>query len=208
MNCEYHRLAMAFPSLFVAALAAVGGISSASPTQPPPGSKQDQVAWTAGYETHTGALLEQARARRAMLQLQSGRYYERLSSAASASPGAQAIADALTRKLAKAADDVSRAGAKPPFDLRTGCRYQLLGLENAMATARGPDGAADLAAARAELTRCRDTVERWRAPLAEADDALEKALAEADAVLARHEPSALNNDATAEVGNTADPKAR
>jgi hypothetical protein len=208
MNCEYHRLAMAFPSLFVAALAAVGGISSPSPTQPPPGAKQDQAAWTAGYETHTGALLEQARARRAMLQLQSGRYYERLSSAANASPGAQAIADGLTRKLAKAADDVSRAGAKPPFDLRTGCRYQLLGLENAMATAQRPNGASDLAAARAELTRCRDTVERWRAPLAEANDALEKVLMEADAVLARHAPSAVNDGASAKAGTDADPKAR
>ena len=195
---------MVLPSLLVAALVALGGISSPSPSQPPPGSKQDQAAWTAGYETHTGALLEQARARRAMLQLQTGRYYERLS-AANASPG---VVDALTRKLAKASDDVSRAGAKPPFDLRTGCRYQLLGLENAMVTAQGPNGAVDLAAARAELTRCRDTVERWRAPLAEADDALEKALAEADALLARQDPSAPNDGDTAKAGTAADPKAR
>ncbi len=156
--------------------------------QPPPGSREDQALWRAAHAQYGESQIQVERARVAIVELRTGDYRARLSAAGKAAGGDGAQrADGLWTRLAAAADDAYAASSKPPFNLRTGCRYDLLRFGQVMGARPGDRAAAaNLAETRGKLRVCHGRLDRWVRPLVQANGRLEAALHEAKEFVAAH----------------------
>ncbi len=160
--------------------------------KPPPGSREDQALWRSGLETQTTSLVEQERARALVREVGAGRYDARLTEIAKAGAPVSRRAEDLAEKLARSADATHRAGAARPFNPVTGCKYELLHLQQAMAAKPRSPGAADLPDSRQKLAMCRDRLRAWAGPLTQATDRLAATLDEVRSFLASDEAKALD----------------
>jgi hypothetical protein len=171
-------------------------------TVPPAGSAQDQALWRSGREAQTESLIEQDRARRLLDEVRSAKLQDRLV-ALRGSGGHETAEEAGERleKLETAGDETYRLAAAPPFDLRTGCRYEIIRLGQAMDPAS--PASKELPQARKDLATCRDALDRYRKPLRGASERLEAEIARASELLARHEAVRADPAAQAQSGQKA-----
>lgn len=155
--------------------------------QPPPGSREDQALWRAAHAQYGESQIQVERTRALVMDLRAGDYRERLSVAGKAAGGdGEKRAAALWTGLAAAADDAYAVSSRPPFNLRTGCRYDLLRFGQVMGAKPGDPGAATLAEMRGKLKACHGRLDRFVKPLVQANGRLEAALHEAQGFLAAH----------------------
>ncbi len=191
IRCLSALLALSSPALGSAAPAPATEVTVSEPPQakPPPGTKQDQEIWRSGWDAQTGCLIESETARGLLNEIRSAKLYDRLATIAkSGRPDAAKTAEELTRRLATSADVAYEAASKRPFDLRTGCRYQIVRMREAMEAPAGSSLAAELPAARANLVTCRDTLHAYLKPLAAANEGLDASMREVRSCLATREP--------------------
>ncbi len=160
--------------------------------EPPSGSKEDRALWRSGLDTQTNCIAEQERTRSLLADIATNRYVLRLTEIAKAGAPVSKRAEALAQKLATAAQDAHRIGDAPPFNLVTGCKYELLYLGQAMAAKPGSPGAADLLDSREKLAMCRDRLRKWVGPLAARNDRLAETTGEARSFLATDEARSLD----------------
>lgn len=164
----------------------------------PDGSPEDRELWRSGREVQTRSIVEQERTRRLMNTLRGAGITSKLAAAEGArDAGDERRAASLSKALAETAQAAYAAAATPPFNLRTGCRYKLLHLRQAMTAKAGTPGAASLPAARADMTRCRDALRSWLEPLKAANDRFEPALREAEAFVAAQKREPVKTRAAA-----------
>ena len=154
----------------------------------PPGSPEDVALWNALRDAQNASVVHMARVVQASYRLRYGRYYESLDEKAKS--GAPSEADRARRTRARieaAATDVDLAIPKQGLRVRT-CKYTLLHLDQRMALPGDPAFAAEMPAMRSEARDCVDALAPFAAKIGPLADALEAALAEADAFLKRAPP--------------------
>ena len=162
-------------------------IGDSPETRPPAGSAEDRELWTSGREAQTESLIDHHRARRLLDEVRSTKVQDRLVALRGSSDHEVAEeAGERLEKLEAAGDEAFRVAAAPPFDLHTGCRYEIIHLGQAMDPAN--PASKELAQARMDLATCRDALDRFRKPLRAANERLEGAIAKAIAFLGRNEP--------------------
>lgn len=161
--------------------------SDVKENQPPRGAREDQALWRAAHAQYGESQVEVERTRGMIIDLRTGGYRERLAAAGKAA-GAEAAkdADALWTKLAGAADEAYQVSSKPPFNLRTGCRYDLLRFEQAMGAKPRDAAAAELPVVRSKLQLCQRRLDAFVKPLVKANGRLAAALEETKGFLAAH----------------------
>jgi hypothetical protein len=123
-----------------------------------------------------GLTLVKATSSKLQWRARNGKYAERLPAQSR---------DLAGRVEAAWASNSELATSRWPVDATRGCQYQAQLLESAMHMSDGPEKSASLVPARADVTRCTELAESILRQMNASNDAFEKVLAEADAVLAK-----------------------
>jgi hypothetical protein len=155
----------------------------------PPGSPEDVALWNALRDAQNASVVHMARVVQASYRLRYGKYYEMLDEKAKSETPAEAEGARRARaRIEAAARDADDAIPKQGLRVRT-CKYTLLHLDQRMAIPDDPGFAAEMPAVRAEARGCADELGAFAAKLEPKADALEAALADADAFLKRATPT-------------------
>jgi hypothetical protein len=156
------------------------------PLQTPPGSKADQALWWRALEVSNEMSTGRAAAAKLQWRARSGNYEKRLAEKAKGlSPEEAERLAALSKKVEatwKANFDL--LSSRWPVDPTRGCQYPAQLLESAMHGAPSPAQSGLLESPRRDTRQCVELAETVLRRLAQSNDALAKALAEADAALA------------------------
>jgi len=154
----------------------------------PPGAPEDVALWNALRDAQNASVVHMARIVQASYRLRYGRYYESLDEKARSGTAAEAEGARRSRaRIEAAAREADEAIPKQGLRVRT-CKYTLLHLDQRMAIPDDPAFAAELPAVRAEARGCATELAAFAARIGPLADALEAALADADAFLERAPP--------------------
>ena len=167
--------------------------------EPPAGSTPEDVAlWRRLHEATNDAVLAMSRVGQCSYRLKYGGYVEGLDAIAQASKDDRAAkATALRGRIAAAAKEADDAIPKEGLRVRL-CKITLLHLEQRMDALDDPKLAVEMPQVRREAEQCADEVGAFARKVEPRADALEKALAEADAFLGRAAPASTAGSASAE----------
>jgi hypothetical protein len=154
----------------------------------PPGTPEDVALWNALRDAQSSALLHMGRLGQANFRIRYGRYVELLEEAVRTAPLAKAEEARQLRTRLEAAVKLADEGTPKKGVRIHPCRYSLFYLDQRMRLPDDQAMAATLPKVRSEARSCVDDLAPLAARLGPLADALEKAMAEADAFLDRDEP--------------------
>jgi hypothetical protein len=155
------------------------------PLQTPPGSRADQALWWRAIDVSNEISTGRAAAAKLQWHARSGNYEKRLAEKAKGLPPGEVERLAGLGKKVEAAwkANFDLLSSQWPVDPTRGCQYPAHLLESAMHAAPSPSQAGLIGNARKDARQCVDLAETVLARMKQSNDALAKALAEADAVL-------------------------
>jgi len=174
---------------FLLCLLVTGAARGAAPgpapeAPPPPGSPSDQALWRAGNDLSEQIIVERARATRLQTRARVEEYVARLDALAGDPEKAKAAVGAKEKLFAAWAANTDLLLQQWPVDPTRGCRYDVLNFETALRDDNPGRQAATLPEARTRLSGCVVKARGILRVFVDSCDALEKALRDADAVLA------------------------
>ncbi len=155
------------------------------PLQTPPGSKEDQALWWRAMDASNEISTGRATAAKLQWRARSGAYDKRLAEKAKGLPAPEAERLTGLAKKVQAAWSANHEllSSRWPVDPTRGCGYPAQQLESAMHAAPLASQSAAIDSARKDARQCVDLAETVIRRMKQSNDALAKALAEADAAL-------------------------
>jgi hypothetical protein len=155
----------------------------------PSGAREDVALWTTLRDSQNNAVLHMGRIAQASFRIRYGRYYERLDELARTTTDPKADeARRLRSRIENAAREADEGIPKKGLRVRI-CKYTLLHLDQRLRFPEDKSMAADLPRVRGEARRCTEELVPFAARVQPLAEALDVALADADAFLDREEPA-------------------
>jgi hypothetical protein len=158
-------------------------------TRPPSGAREDVALWTTLRDSQNDSVLHMSRIAQASFRIRYGRYYDRLDGLARAAAAPMADeARRLRARIEAAARKADEGIPKTGLKVRV-CKYTLLHLDQRLRFPEDKAMAADLPRVRGEARGCIEELVPFAARVRPLAEALDVALADADAFLDREEPA-------------------